>query len=220
MPQAQDPGVTKEQLEEGYHKVNKYLTNIFHCFRVFAPEKDSQGNRDLSFLKSTLQNLKAFVEQLEGNDAEALSSYFKASAKAKFQKYEIHEPNVLLYHFAFHEMQRKGKRVLTDLQALLLSSLLLSRANMNTLALDFDYYEEFIHLPDEGEHAAMHIFLEEAVERLERLGFYTMQCALQNIVDGNQNSYPITKDKRWAKIKYEMLAMTIVNELENPKKKH
>ena len=32
----------------------------------------------------------------------------------------------------------------------------------------------------------------------------------------NDNLYPITRDKRWAKIKYEMLAMQIITELEKP----
>lgn len=182
IPHAEDPGVTEELLNLGYIKANKFLTAFFYCFRVFVPDVDKEGNRDLSFLKKTLGDLKAFVEKLEGNDAEALAEFFKKSFKPKFSQFDITEPNVLLYLMAFCEMKQDGKRVLTDLQTYLLSALLLSQQNMNTLALDFDYYEEFIHMPDRGEEVKMHHFLEEAVERLERLGFYAMQAALQNYV--------------------------------------
>jgi hypothetical protein len=90
--------------------------------------------------------------------------------------------------------------------------------DFNDLGLDHDFFTEFIRQPEEAQKEAVEDFENEVLTRLQIRAELSGIIAQESLIL-KSDTFRITGDVFWTKLRFEQLAHKIIKAIENPQKK-
>lgn len=150
--------------EHGCIVTNANVLMTMQCFfRVSKIVCDPQ------FIARTIQKIREWIEEFEGNDQEGVLNFFmKANAEIGQAHREIRHNNVYMFRSALTNVMSCGTKLLTPLELILLQMLMTDEDELNDLETDMDFFGEFMNMPEEHEKLARIDFLKECNERVNK----------------------------------------------------
>lgn len=101
----------------------------------------------------------------------------------------------------------------------MLQLLMSDDTEFNDLEADFDFFQEFIDMPEEEEAHAKVDFMKEVMERLNERKCCAQLITIETWITGS-SSFPIMDRRVYEKIKFEFIALLIIGKLkQNDNKK-
>lgn len=122
-----------------------------------------------------------------------------------------------MFRCAMQEIYKGGERLLTPIELVAITVLLIDSDDFNVLYLDHDFYKEFIGMPEESEKQAVEHFENEVYTRLQVRTELAEIITQQSLILKSDN-FRVTCNTLFTKLRFETLAHRIICALENDSK--